>query len=42
VSPQLVSAIAAGTAPATLKVTNFAEALPCLWKRQGLSVRADE
>ena len=41
-SPQLVSAIAAGTAPASLKVTSFAEALPCLWKRQGLSVRADE
>ena len=31
VSPQLVSAIAAGTAPASLKVTSFAEALPCVW-----------
>ena len=36
VSPQLVSAIAAGTAPATLTVTSFAEALPYLWSRQGL------
>ena len=35
VSPQLVSEIAAGTAPATLKVTSFAEALPYLWNRQG-------
>jgi site-specific DNA recombinase len=42
VSPQLVSAIAAGTAPASLKVTSLAEALPCLWNRQGLSVRGDE
>jgi hypothetical protein len=35
-SPQLVSAIAAGTASARLKVTSLAEALPCLWSRQGL------
>lgn len=41
VSPQLVSAIAAGTAPASLKVTSFAEALPCLWSQQGLDGRAD-
>jgi site-specific DNA recombinase len=39
VSPQLVSGIAAGTAPASLKVTSFAEALPCLWSRQGLDGR---
>ena len=38
VSPQLVSAIAAGTAPANLKVTSLAEAVPCLWNRQGLNV----
>ncbi len=41
VSPQLVSAIAAGTAPATLKVTSIAEALPYLWNRQGVDGCAD-